>query len=375
MNITTIARHLKLKELDKFILGELMGPFFFGMISFTIILVAGSLLFQIADLVIQRGVSLGVVIRLFLYYLPKLVALTIPMSCLLSALLGFSNLSSNSEIVALKAAGISFQRIVKPVVFAALIVSVMAFFVSETLVPISERAARNVMVYEVFKEAPPVFKDKVFLKEESGGSLKRVIYVNTMEIRTGNMKDIVVEEFDNNRLSQVISAKSGKWINGSWWLEDGKVFEINEDGVVSLTFKFSRQAMTLNLNPNEIARASRTPDEMSIPEIYREIKLNDKNGKDNSKLIMMLNLRISVPWACVVLALAGAALGSRPQRSSTGMGLGLSVLIVFIYYVILSFTQSLGEAGYLPPFIAAWIANVIFLVVGGWLCVRANKLG
>ena len=61
----------RFRLLDRFILKELSGPFFFGMVAFTIILVAGSLLFKIADLVIQRGVSVGVVIRLFLYYLPR----------------------------------------------------------------------------------------------------------------------------------------------------------------------------------------------------------------------------------------------------------------------------------------------------------------
>ena len=89
--------------------------FFFGIMAFTVILVAGSLLFKIADLVIQRGVSIGIVVRLFLYYLPRLVALTIPMSCLLGALLGFGKLSANSELVALKSAGLSFQRIIRPV--------------------------------------------------------------------------------------------------------------------------------------------------------------------------------------------------------------------------------------------------------------------
>ena len=89
-------RYLKFRALDRFIFQELIGPFFFGMMAFTIIMVAGGLLFRIADLVIKNGVSLGIVIRLFLYYLPTMVAMTIPMSCLLAALLGFNKLSANS---------------------------------------------------------------------------------------------------------------------------------------------------------------------------------------------------------------------------------------------------------------------------------------
>ena len=374
-NLTAFAGFFKIRALDRFILGELKGPFFFGIMSFTIILIAGSLLFQIADLVIQRGVSIGVVLRLFFYYLPRLVAYTIPMSCLLAALLGFGKLSANSELVALKSAGLSFKRIIRPVIIATFFVSVAAFFVNETLVPLSERAAANVMMYEVFKESPPLFKEKIFLKEEGDGTLKRVIYINKMKIVNGDMEEIVVEEFDAGRLSRIVSAKSGKWINGSWWINSGNVFEINKEGNVNHLFKFDKQALTLNMSPSDVAKSTQKPDQMTIPELLEYIKINEKSGMNVSKFWMLFHLRLSVPWACMVLALVGAALGSRPQRSSSSVGLGLRVIIVFVYYVILSLTQSLGDAGYLPPVVAAWIANIIFLIIGAVLCRNANKLG
>ncbi len=375
MNNNFFDRYLKFKALDRFIFAELVGPFFFGLMAFTIIMVAGGLLFRIADLIIKNGVSLGIVIRLFLYYLPKMTAAAIPMSCLLAALLGFNKLSANSELVALKSSGISFNRIIRPVVILAFFVSIGAFFINETLVPVSERAAANVMAYEVYKQSPPVFKEKVFLREESGGSLKRVIYVNSMDIKDGKMSDVVVQEFESGLLSRLISAEKGEWVNGSWWLEDGKVFEITKENDVSLLFTFDKQALQLNLNPEEAARSSRTPDEMTLNELFREIEMMKQKGMDVSKIVMIMNLRFSVPWACLVLAIVGAAVGSRPQRSSSGMGLGLSVIIVFVYYIILSFTQSLGDAGYLHPVFAAWIANIVFLIIGAGLTLRANRLG
>ncbi|MDD4705407.1 MAG: LptF/LptG family permease [Synergistaceae bacterium] len=375
MNNNFYDKYLKFKALDRFIFGELIGPFFFGLMAFTIIMVAGGLLFRIADLIIKNGVSLGIVVRLFLYYLPKMAATAIPMSCLLAALLGFNKLSANSELVALKSSGISFTRIIKPVIIMAFFVSIGAFFVNETLVPVSERAAANVMAYEVFKQSPPVFKEKVFLKEETGGALKRVIYVNRLDIKDGKMSDVIVQEFEKGQLSRLVSAEKGEWIDGSWWLEEGKVFEITKDNDVSLLFTFDKQALQLNLNPEEAARTARTPDEMTLNELFREINMMKQKGMDVSKIVMILNLRFSVPWACLVLAIVGAAVGSRPQRSSSGMGLGLSVIIVFVYYVILSFTQSLGDAGYLHPVFAAWIANIVFLIIGGGLTLRANRLG
>ena len=375
MNNNFFDTYLKFRALDRFIFVELVGPFFFGLMAFTIIMVAGGLLFRIADLIIKNGVSLGIVIRLFLYYLPKMAAAAIPMSCLLAALLGFNKLSANSELVALKSSGISFNRIIRPVIILAFLVSIGAFFINETLVPVSERAAANVMAYEVYKQSPPVFKEKVFLKEESGGSLKRVIYVNRMDIKDGMMSDVVVQEFENGLLSRLVSAEKGEWIDGSWWLEEGKVFEITKENDVSLLFTFDKQALQLNLNPEEAARSSRTPDEMTLNELFREIEKMKQKGMDVSKIVMIMNLRFSVPWACLVLAIVGAAVGSRPQRSSSGMGLGLSVIIVFVYYIILSFTQSLGDAGYLHPVFAAWIANIVFLIIGAGLTLRANRLG
>jgi len=108
-------------------------------------LVAGDLLFQAANLMIEQGVSLSVVTRLFVYRLPEVVAMTLPMASLLSSLLTFSRLSTNSELVALKAAGIPFHRILRPVFLASILVGIAALAGNETLVPFSNRAAENLM--------------------------------------------------------------------------------------------------------------------------------------------------------------------------------------------------------------------------------------
>ena len=279
-----------------------------------------------AELIIQQGVSIGIVIRLFIYYMPRLVVFTIPMSCLLAALLGFGKLSANSEIVALKSAGLSFQRIVRPVVAAAFVISICALVINESIVPMSERAAANVMKYEVLHESAPVFKAKVFLKEEGGGAVERVIYIDKMDNKTKQMENVVVEEFEGGRLARVIAAKTGEWISGSWWLTDGAVYEIKETKEVGLLFKFNRQALMLNMAPDEISANDRKPDEMTIPELLRAIEIRGKTGAEAGDLWMAFHLRLAVPWACLIFGILGAALGSRPQRSSSSVGLGFSVI-------------------------------------------------
>ncbi|MDL2264033.1 LptF/LptG family permease [Synergistaceae bacterium OttesenSCG-928-I11] len=375
----TIAASLPSKPsrfiLDRFVLGQMLAPFLFGIMSFTVILVAGNLLFKLADLMIQRGVSFGVVLRLFLYSLPGVVTLTIPMSCLLASLLGFGNMSANSELVALKSSGVSFGRIVRPLVVIGVFISIFAFALNETIVPLAERAAANVLRYEVFRVVPPVFKENVFIREESEGELKRVLYIGTVRPRSGEMSDILVQEFEAGKIRRIISAPEGEWVDGEWWLAKGQVFEVEPNGEVRTLFAFDRQKLNLSIAPQDVGSQASDPSEMSLKELYMTIQNARMHGNDTGKLWMLFNLRIAVPWASVVLVMVGAAVGSRPQRSSSSMGLGLSVVIVFTYYVIMSFCKSLGEAGFMPGVLAAWIPNIVFLVVGVMLTKRANRLG
>jgi lipopolysaccharide export system permease protein len=361
--------------LDRFILGQMISPFLFGIMSFTVILVAGNLLFRLADLVIQRGVSMSLVLRLFVYSLPGVVAMTIPMSCLLAALLGFGNMSANSELVALKSAGISFGRIVRPLVAAGILISLGTFAVNETLVPLSQRAAANLLRYDIYRQTPPVFKDNVFIRDISNGALRRILYIKEVLPRTGKMSDILVQEFEDGSVSRVISAPRGEWIDGLWWLSDGQVFEVQDDGKVDMLFRFERQKLNLDMQPADIDSDTEDPDEMNLRELYLTMRNAERQGNNAGALRMLFHLRVAVPWASVVLVLVGASVGSRPQRSSSSMGFGLSVVIVFCYYVIMSFCKSLGEADFVPGFLAAWTPNAVFLVIGTALIRRANRLG
>jgi len=360
--------------MDRFILGQLASPFLFGIMSFTVILVSGTLLFTLADLLIQRGVSLAQVVRLFLYSLPGVVVLTIPMSCLLASLLGFGNMSANSELVALKSAGISFGRIIRPVVIVCIFISIFSFAANETLVPLSDRAAEG-LAMQIYRRVPPITRDNVFIRDISHGILNRIVYVKEVLPRSGEMRDIMIQEFEDGNVRRVTTAPSGSWADGMWWLSDGQVFEVRDDGLVEMLFRFERQRLNLDMNPSDLASDNANPDKMNMRELSSAMKSAQQRGNNAGRFAMLFNLRIAVPWASVVLALVGAAVGSRPQRSSSGMGLGLSVVIVFCYYVIMSLCQSLGESNFLPPPVAAWIPNVIFMTIGMFLIRRANRLG
>jgi lipopolysaccharide export system permease protein len=363
----------KFKLLDKFVINEFYPTFVFGVMVFTVLLVAGDLLFDIADLLIQSRVPFNVVVRLFLYRLPGVVVLTLPMAALLATILSFGKMATQSELTALKASGISFYRILRPIVLASIIVGGSALLFNETIVPLTDKAADNIMRYEVARQKPSLLKEQMFLREEKNGELSRVIYIGKLYPSEGNMNNVLIQEFEGGEIARIMTAKSGEWKEGEWWLHNGQVFSVKDDGLVEPLFGFERQQLALPLSPSQVVESLQNPKKMGAFELYNYIKLMKIQGTDVESLWVLLHLRLAVPWASVVLALVGASVGAGTKRSGSGMGIGVSIILVFSYYVFMSFCRSLGQGGYIPPLAAAWIPNIMFLSCGVFMVKKANR--
>ena len=361
--------------LDKLILNEIAKPFVAGILIFTLIFVSADLLFQAARLMIQRGISFWVVSRLFCYRIPEVIGLTLPMSALLASLLGFSKLSANSELIAVKSMGVSFVRILRAVVVSSVMVSIVTFLWTEFLTPYTSLAANNLMQYEILKNQSKLVKDKMFLREENDRRLRRVFYVDKLDIKEGVLNGIVVQEFgDDGRLIRISNAPSGLWKDGQWWIDNGQIFEIDKDGNVKLLLQFERQKLALSLSPEDLERSTRNPLDMSARELWLYIKQAGMMDMANvASLLVAFHYKISIPWACLVLAILGAAIGARTRaRSGSGASFGMCVVIVFAYYLLMSLCRALGESGNMMPFISAWLPNAVFLLVSIYFIRGAN---
>ena len=367
---------MKRSLLNKLILGSCTGPFMFGILIFVLIFVAGDLLFQAAKLIIEQGVALGVVTRLFFYRLPEVIVMTIPMSSLLSTLLGMSTLNAGSELIALRSLGIPFTRILRPVIAASVMISVIGFGLNETVVPFGAIAADRLMKFEIMKHQASVVQEKVFLRDEEGGKLKRVLYIDTLDPEAGTLSGIMMHEFDSEgRLSHTLNARRGMWQNSQWWIEDGRMYDVDAEGEVRLLLRFERQMLALRLSPEQLQRSTRRPGDMSAHELWSYIKQGEAIESQLSQLWVMFHLKMAVPWACVIMAVLGAGFGaSRRGRSGGGVGFGISVVIVFAYYVVMSMCRAFGEAGAIPPIISGWGPNMVFFFIAIFFAWRVHRI-
>lgn len=361
-----------IKILDRYIIKELFDPFLFGLGAFTAILSASMILFDLVRAVVVRGMPLFAAAQVFIYRLPGTAVYIFPMATLLAALLAFGKLSGQSEIVAFKAGGISLYRIIVPVLIFGLGVSLVTLLFYEVVVPRSNLAATNLMVESQARKSPKIQKN-VLIPEVENDELKRMYFAGSL--KGDLMENVVVEEFTKGKLSQIINAKEAMWQKekNTWLFKDGIIYLLSDTGEYKHLIRFKEQYMTIKYTPADFFMGDRKPEEMNMIELQKYIKLKKKMGEDTIDLQIQYYLKGAIPFSCLVFVLLGAPLGLSPQRSSSSIGLGLSVLIVFFYYFLTFITMAVGELRLISPIASAWFPNLITGGIGAYILNKSAQ--
>ena len=361
-----------IKIIDRYIFKELLEPFLFGLGAFTTILSASMLMFDLVRAVALKGMPLFIALQIFVYKLPSIMVFIFPMATLLAVLLAFGRLSNDSEIIAFRAQGVSLFRLVIPVIFLGLLVSFTNLAFSEVVVPEANTAAKELLVEAVQKQSPRMQKN-VFVPEIEHGVLKRVFYADTLKGNT--MKDVIVQEFTDGKLSQIITAKEALWQKekNEWVFKSGIIHLIAKNGDYKHIIRFKEQSIAIKYSPADFLIGDQNPDEMTIAQLKDFVKLKEKMGVDTTSVKIQLNMKMSIPFASLVFALLGAPLGLSSRRSSSSIGLGLSIIVIFFYYILTFICMAIGEIKLLSPGVAAWLPNIITGAAGWYILYKKAK--
>ena len=365
-----------MKRLDWYILKELAGPFFFGVAAFASIMVGSNLLLQLANYLIEMNMPLHMASKIFFLELPGIIVLTFPMSTLLATLLAFGRLSGNSETIALKASGVSFFRLMAPIVVVGVIVSLVTIYVNERIVPLTTFETRRI-VYEFTnkKKLPSTQKYlSVTPIDKKSGLPDYILYAEGFNGESHVLNGVYFQDFSGERLVSIVEAKEARWVGHRWIFYDGKSYYFPAEDQPVLIGKFDKFEMkSLNRTPQQIAMTSKTTEEMTYHQLREVIRVYQKEGRDINKILVKYYQRFTIPLSCLIFALIGAPLGLQPNRSGSSIGLGLSVIVIFIYYILLTVGGALGQAGIIPAVLGAWLPNVLFGAAGTILIYRATR--
>lgn len=354
------------KTFHTYLIREISIPFLLGMAAFTSVLLMGRLL-KLADLVVSKGVSLADVLKMVLYLTPSFCLVTIPMAFLLALLLAFGRLSSDSEITAIKACGVSLYGLLPPVLAFALFAYLATTFITVFALPWGNTSFKRLLFDIVESRITLSLKEKVFNDEFPG----LIIYTDHCDTKRHAISGILINDDRNPQESSTIFADSGiidtdpatKTLRLE--LKNGGIHRLlGKTGYRLIEFQDYVLSIDLSRAPREMVKNEL---DMTFAELRAGIRSPRVDPSLRRDMLLEFHRRFSLPFACFVFALIGVPLGIQNQRSGKAAGFSLSIGVLLIYYVILSAGKALGERGVLHPAAAVWAPNVLFLAIGIYL--------
>ncbi len=355
-----------MKLLDSYLVKEILFPFIFGIAAFTSIIAGSSLIFQLVSKAVKYGFSVSSTIQLFVYKLPAVISLTLPMAILLATILVIGRLSADLEIIALRSAGVSVFRILVPILSIGLIVSLVNIIFNEIVVP--QANYNSEILLNNLQNTNVSIKENINLTQfDDNGMPLRII--NVREVESETLKDITIAEYDEGRLTRVIRSEYGNWDSTVGWVFNNGVMHVllENSSQELMIINFEKEIINLSLDLLDFKERKKSYSEMNGQELLTYIKKEKLLGKDINEMLIQYYLKFALPFACLIFTMIGAAVSFQPHRRSSAMGMGLSIIIILTYYIIYSLGLALGINNVIPPILAAWTPNIIIGMISVYL--------
>lgn len=355
------------RRIDRYIMREFLGPFLFCVFGFTVILISG-LLFELTDLIFVKSVPLETVGRMLLYKIPGMAVMTLPIAVLFATLVALGRFVQDSELKVMRSSGISFPRLILPVLVLGVLVSALTYWASEEIVPEANHRFEDTLRRIVFTEGIPLVEENVFFY----GGENRYFYISEVANDTQELSNILVYELGQGAFPRITTAKRGRFVDNIWVLYDGIVQELDNDGFVTHETRFGQLEIVTDQDAEIFLGNQRTTEEMNRKELKEHIERFQRSGLRVLSFVVDYHIKLAMPMSSLIFALFAAPL-TLHSRAGRSFGVAVSLIVILLYYVGMSVARSLGVNGVLPPLVAAWLVNSIFGLVGLVLILRSDR--
>ena len=376
--------------IDRWLLGQIIPPMVFAISAFTVISLSVGVMFDLIRKIVEFGLHLFLALKVLFFSLPSFLVLSFPMAVLLSTLLAYGKLSSNSELLALKSLGIKTSRIISPAIALSIFMTGLTFYFNDNLVPASNKLAETTLRSGIGSSfSAEKGKDNIMFSRYGSrihASNKKPTKINTYLTHifyaswyeNNIMEGVTLLDFSREDFQQILKAKTGKFDkkNSSWIFSDGSIVSIAPSGQTT-NIQFKEYTYPFVEGPLELAKVPKDAAEMTLEQALKAEKIYKQTG--NIKEIRRIQVRIqekfTLPCACIVFGLIGSSLGSKSNlRSSKSQGFGLSVILILIYYVMSFLFSSFGVKGLLTPIFAAWFPVLISMGSGIYFLKKSSSI-
>ena len=360
-----------MKIVDKYVIKETLKYMGVCLAIFTSIYLIIDF-FQKIDDFMEAKVGNITVIKYFLYKLPFVVNQMCPVAILISVIVVFSLMKKNRELIALNASGISITKMYIPALILGLSITIASFFFSELVIPYTSSKAEALWIKEVRKGRYKRF----FRRRHIWYKGKDSIYcIERFEGRKKMMEKAVFYFFDKKfHIIKRVQAKRVYWREGWWIGEDVIIQKKKKSGKGYEIERYETAKINISETPDSFLRPIRRPEEMNYWQLKRFAEQIKKEGYDAKRYFVDTYMKLSFPFINTVVILIGIPAALKIKRESISIAIAVGILICFVYIFFMGIFRSLGVSGIMPPFISAWITNVIFLFYGLYFMLHIDKL-
>lgn len=362
-------KNLKIGTIDKYIIKKFIGTYLFILV----LIIAIIIIFDISekiDNLIEKDAPLKAII--FDYYgnlVPYFINLFSPLLVFISVIFFTSKMASNSEVVAILAGGISFNRFLYPYFLSAFFIAFVSLILNLFLIPPANKVRLDF--------AEKYIKERVY---NAGTNIHfqltpgTYVYMESFNSVNNSASRFTLETIDGHNIRSKLTAETAIWdsIKQGWTLYDYYIRK--NDGNTEPIVKGARIDTVISLSVNDLNRRNDIVESYTYGELNNLIKTQKLRGDKRVKFALIeKHTRFAVPFSAFILTIMGVALSSKRRRGGIGLNLGIGIALSFTYILFLRFSQMFVHSELMPPWLALWVPNIVFAVVALFLYRIAPK--
>ncbi len=313
------------------------------------------------------------VTRVFVYLFlktPVIISQILPVAVFLSVLTVIGLMARNNEIVALKSGGVSIYFLLVPLLAMGLFYGIILFAMNEVLTPLANRKCNQIWLEEVKQKRALISSDKnIWIR---GSQL--ITHMRFYDAAKKEIQDITIFYFDENfKLLKRVDAQKGVYEKDHWQFYN-LLEQVHDQSTGQIVSKpIDQRSEAFDFLPEDLTRVVKKSDELSLGELYRYIRDVEAEGYDATLYRVDFQAKLAFPFICIILSVIGLGLSAYgTRRLPLPVIIGMGIVVVFIYWFGYSFLLSLGYGRVVPPFLAAWLTNFIFICLGAYILISAE---
>ncbi len=354
------------RRIDWYCVREMVAPFCTWMMALLVV-IEGNFLFLLLKAAKSHDLPFLQIVLFLAFKLPFSIVLAIPMSYLFAVCLGIARLAQDEEVTAMRAAGLSSRRILRPFLVAGFGATLTACCSNEVAVPWANHISLTSVRQIFLQQAQLMPEANVFIRGPEGF----VFYSGDVDVARGVMHDTMVFRPSGTGFPDIWIADTSRFEDNRIYMTDVRHFAFGDDGTVRQCGSAESQFMDLKEIMEAFYRNQRErPDELSFRELLEQVRVLKQSGQQATIPLYELHSKLSIPCATLVFVFLGAPLSLRFGRRGGFAGTLIAIVMIFFYYCFMAWGQILVRAGSVNPFWAAWTQNLAFLAVGAVMLWR-----